>query len=92
MMVLNKQIRKFAGAYATLLRSGPVLQLLQIADDVARLETELLRRGICEWELDEDADVWMTSCSNHWVFTSDGPKENDCHYCMYCGGVLEVVE
>ena len=64
------------------------------AKERAQLQRDALQRqtGICEWWHDEDSDVWTTSCSNLWVFTNDGPKENDCHYCMYCGGVLEVIE
>ena len=50
-----------------------------------------LRDGICEWQYDEHNDVWETTCSNAWQFMNDGPKENACHYCMYCGGVIDVL-
>ena len=55
----------------------------------AELDASVRQTGICEWWRNENNDVWMTSCSNLWVFTNDGPKENDCNYCMYCGGVLK---
>ena len=48
--------------------------------------------GICEWTYDEFNDLWETSCSREWNFIDGGPKENDCHYCMGCGGVLEIVK
>jgi len=50
-----------------------------------------LRTGVCEWEYDESHDKWDTSCSNSWQFIVDGPKENDCQYCMYCGGVIDAL-
>ena len=50
-----------------------------------------LRTGLCEWQYDEHHDVWETSCNNLWQFTNEGPKENDCQYCMYCGGVIDVL-
>jgi len=62
---------------------------------ITQLEAErdalVLRVGICEWKYDEIMDVWHTSCGNAWQFNSDGPKENECAYCMYCGGVIEIL-
>jgi hypothetical protein len=43
MKLSSKRIRAFGEAYRTLLRSGPVLQLFQISDDVAQLEAENAR-------------------------------------------------
>ena len=37
---LSKRMRKFGNDYMTLLRSGPVLQLQQMADEVVQLEAE----------------------------------------------------
>jgi hypothetical protein len=48
---------------------------------------------MCNWteELQPDGDcAWQTECENMFVFTADGPKENDFNYCPYCGDVLHV--
>ncbi len=56
----------------------------------AERDALVLRTGICEWEYDTDSDVWMGLCGNIWHFESEGPEENGCHYCMFCGGVIEA--
>ena len=56
-------------------------------------EYEKLKRATsCEWKYDEFHDVWETSCDNLWQFNSDGPEENECKYCMYCGGGISVAD
>ena len=54
-MKLSERIREFSDDYATLLRSGPVLQLLQMADDTAKLEEKIERlsshiRSVAQWD------------------------------------------
>lgn len=70
------------------------LMIAVVSEVLASIQAErdalVLRTGVCEWEYDEQIDVWNTSCSNAWQFYSDGPKENECSYCMYCGGVIEA--
>lgn len=70
-------------------------RIVKWADEAEALESEnetlKLRTGICEWEYDEAYDKWDTSCSNSWQFIVDGPKENDCQYCIYCGGVIDAL-
>ena len=62
-----------------------------LASAIEQIEVEEIRTGVCEWEYDSTMEAWETGCSRVWVFIDDGPKENDCHYCMGCGGVIEII-
>ncbi len=65
------------------------LRIVQAEDQVAELERK------CVWKRNnnyEDYDIWETQCDNTWEFTADGPKENNCKFCMYCGGALIIEE
>ena len=44
----------------------------------------------CLWSQDTVDDFYETSCGNAWQFTNDGPKENGCKFCMYCGKPITV--
>lgn len=46
--------------------------------------------GKCFWSLQDDVhrSVWSTECGNVFEFMSEGPRENDFHYCPYCGNWL----
>lgn len=45
----------------------------------------------CEWREDSDGN-WDTGCGETFCFESDGPTENRCRFCNYCGGALMVVK
>jgi hypothetical protein len=69
------------------------IRFCQLEAENAALQAKLeIVIDSCEWERDENNDIWMTSCGGTWVFTNDGPKENECHYCMYCGRIIEALE
>ena len=55
---------------------------------------EAMSDRTCKWTLDYDEweSSWDTECGNKWEFTNDGPKENNCKFCMYCGGALAALE
>ncbi len=44
---------------------------------------------ICKWEVDEDG-IWNTECENAFCFDVDGPKENRCKFCPFCGRPLVI--
>lgn len=39
----------------------------------------------CEWKEDEDG-AWDTGCKNTAILIEGTPKENEMHFCWYCGG------
>lgn len=48
----------------------------------------------CEWTQDSgpDFDLWNTSCGNAFTFFDGGPKDNEVHFCNFCGAkVIQVV-
>jgi hypothetical protein len=56
---------------------------------------ELYQPRVCNWKTNGDSwdgYYWETGCGEAWEFTVDGPKENGCKFCMYCGGVLVQLE
>ena len=75
-------------AHGTNMQDMLVRKVIQLEEENAALK---IRTGVCEWKYDEHRDVWETSCSNAWQFITDGPKENDCQYCMYCGGAIDAL-
>ena len=47
----------------------------------------------CEWKLiDEEANVYDTSCRNPHILIEGTPKENNYEYCPYCGKKIKVVD
>jgi hypothetical protein len=51
-------------------------------------------RNTCHWRRNGDSFDgyhWETECGQTWEFTVDGPAENNCKFCMYCGGVLTTL-
>ncbi len=46
----------------------------------------------CRWVLEDDWDYpnWNTACGQSFVFENGGPKENDCKFCPFCGGILVI--
>lgn len=44
----------------------------------------------CQWKEDDEGN-WDTSCGEKWVFTVDGPTENNVRFCHGCGKPVEVV-
>ena len=62
----------------------------KLGHEHARQRAALLvgkRRLDCRWSQDEDGN-WKTSCGEMFIFLEDGPKENEFHFCCYCGGAL----
>jgi rRNA maturation endonuclease Nob1 len=48
----------------------------------------------CAWtyDADDESGTWETECGHAFCFIDDGPKENDCKFCAYCGGnLVEVI-
>ena len=45
------------------------------------------RRDKCHW-IETEEGQYETGCGSVWEFTSDGPEENCCAWCPYCGGSL----
>lgn len=45
----------------------------------------------CRWTLEASPEysIWETGCGDMFMFTEDGPSENDFRYCPFCGGVLK---
>lgn len=44
----------------------------------------------CQWCEDEDG-IFQTACGHSFTFEADGPRENGCRCCFYCGHPLEPV-
>lgn len=51
--------------------------------------------NVCRWRpavlaawAEQDC-VWETDCGEQHIFFVDGPKENKCRFCCYCGKPLE---
>lgn len=61
----------------------------QLHNRVARTATTI-RPDTCEWKYDSDTCSWDTECGEKHQFTNDGPKENNHHFCPYCGALLTV--
>lgn len=49
------------------------------ANDVDGLEEKT-----CNWREDED-NIWHTGCDDAFEFNANGPDENRCKFCLYCG-------
>jgi len=45
--------------------------------------------AVCAWAVDEDG-IWTTSCGKEFVFTDDGPTENNFWFCHNCGKRLAI--
>lgn len=76
-------------------RDRAVKLLEQANDHIENQDKEIAAlRGenVCKWWYEEVEDAWNTSCNNLWQFMNDGPKENDCQYCMYCGGKIALLK
>ena len=40
----------------------------------------------CLWSLmEDDTDLWETSCNKEFVLTEGTPKKNKMRYCCFCG-------
>lgn len=51
--------------------------------------------NVCRWRpttVEEWEDVWETDCGQRHQFFVDGPKENNCRFCCYCGKPLKEEE
>jgi hypothetical protein len=47
--------------------------------------------AVCAWAVDEYGDgIWTTSCGKEFVFTDDGPTENNFWFCHNCGKRLAI--
>jgi len=47
--------------------------------------------AVCAWSVDEYGDgIWTTSCGKEFVFTDDGPTENNFWFCHNCGKRLAI--
>jgi hypothetical protein len=47
--------------------------------------------AVCAWSVDEYGDgIWTTSCGKDFVFTDDGPTENNFWFCHNCGKRLAI--
>jgi hypothetical protein len=44
----------------------------------------------CEWTQNEDDCFWETACGEAWRFDDGGPKENNMHFCHFCGKSLRI--
>jgi hypothetical protein len=60
-------------------------------EEIRVLRGKLREEGECTWK-DDDDGVWETSCGGAFVFTTDGPTENNMRFCPYCGKRLETAE
>jgi regulator of replication initiation timing len=47
-------------------------------------ELEANAGHICEWTYDSDG-YWEGTCGIAWALESEGPTENDMHFCPKCG-------
>ena len=44
----------------------------------------------CEWVTDDEG-VWDTECGNRFEIIDGTPRENQLHWCPYCGKSLQEV-
>lgn len=42
----------------------------------------------CHWQEDEEGN-WESDCGETFIFTDEGPQENNFCFCPYCGGKME---
>lgn len=56
----------------------------------ALLEALANDRKVCQWTVDEDG-IWDTKCGHRWEYLTGGPRDNNQHWCGYCGGLLVVL-
>ena len=47
---------------------------------------------VCEWKYNNSEYYFESSCDHLHIFMSDGPKENECDFCPYCGKKIKVVK
>lgn len=50
--------------------------------------------NVCRWrpsksQPEAEAGAWDTDCGEQHIFFVDGPKENKCRFCCYCGRPLK---
>lgn len=71
--------------------SEPTLD--QIRNNIKRAPT-IEERKEAYWKYDPDTGAWeCTACNALWIFTADGPKENDANFCPVCGAqILDQID
>ncbi len=61
--------------------------------DMINMLRWVIAERTCEWEYDSQDEKWDSECGAAWVFTANGPIENDMKYCPVCGKLLvEITE
>lgn len=59
--------------------------------DYRRIALALANPPTCKWRYDESSCSYDTGCGQKHCFIDGGPKENDHHFCPYCGHTIEEV-
>ena len=50
----------------------------------------IVKEEHCLWSLiEDDSDLWETSCGKAFVLTEGTPKKNKMRFCCFCGKKIE---
>lgn len=81
-MKMNEMFRK------SIINNGIVVAL-GIINDLA----EEHNNGFCEWRMiDEEANVYDTTCRNPHILLEGSPTDNNYEFCPYCGKEIKVAD
>lgn len=79
-------LQKFSGPHPAKTRNERKVKTMTL-QEAQQQAISLGGKKPCAWMLDEDGD-YGTECGDTFVFTVDGPKENNFKFCPFCGGAL----